>query len=118
MAPSSVSYRFEISSSRAGFSSHSLGKNPSRSTGATNLVSFPLVRQNVDGIYSYQRAGSLRPRLRLAIHAPKINKLKRAPEFRLTLFGDIGSVFIMAVVGVVFTLPVIIIPKFQIGSAH
>ncbi|SRR5712691_7761914 len=30
----------------------------------------------------------------------------------MTLFGDIGSVFIMAVVGVVFTLPVIIIPKF------
>ncbi len=29
----------------------------------------------------------------------------------MALYGDIASVFIMAVVGVVFTLPVIIIPK-------
>ena len=29
----------------------------------------------------------------------------------MPLFGDIASVFMMAVVGVVFTLPVIIIPK-------
>ncbi len=29
----------------------------------------------------------------------------------MALFGDIGSIFMMAVIGVVFTIPVILIPK-------
>lgn len=29
----------------------------------------------------------------------------------MVLFGDVGSIFIMAVVGVVFTLPTVIIPR-------
>ena len=37
--------------------------------------------------------------------------LNRFARFALVLFGDIGSVFVMGVIGVVFTIPVLLIPK-------